>query len=489
MRRSHALAGAAIAVALAAVADPRFAIPVALAATAASLALPGRWLPGVGPRLALAAGAWALAGRIALGAQVAPPTQPHEQSLEAIAGRWTATVEAVTRRAGGRQSAVLRVPGAGLVFAQLPRYPEFTAGDRVAVDGRLEPLPASPEPETEGWVAYLRRIGVSGTLEARAASREAYGDDLGARLAQIREGAGDLLGAALAEPQAGLAAGILVGLRERVDPGLARDFTAAGLTHVVAISGWNIAIVAGTCGAIARPLSRRRRSLVIGVTVAAYALLAGGSPSVVRAALMAGIALLAREAGRHAGASRALALAVGLMLAIDPGAVVDPGFQLSAVATAGIVTWASPLGERIARTVPRIPGTIRESLAVSLSAQLATLPIVLFDFGRLSLVSPLANLVVAPLVPVVMAGAALALPLGALLAGGFPAVIISVPLALAAIPLAALVFIARVAASVPLASIELPTPIAVPVAALAGLAALLLARARRQPDGRLRTAR
>jgi competence protein ComEC len=481
--RAHALAAAALGVALAGAADQRLGIIAAGLTLGLALAIPERWLPGGRVRLALVVGAALLAVRLALGGTAnaaGSPTTPASPDLSR--SRWSATVEAVVRRAGGKQTAVLALAPTR-VYAQLPRYPEFVPGDSIAFEGRLEPLPADPAPEVAGWVAYLQRIGVGATVEARTAEHAGLGNGPLAWLAQARSGAGDLLGVALPEPLAGLAAGILIGLRERVDPTLVREFTASGLTHVVAISGWNIAIVGATCGALTRRLSRRRRSLAIGTVIVAYAVFAGASPSVVRAALMAGVALLARESGRRAGASRALALAIVLMLLVDPAAVVDPGFQLSACATAGLLAWASPLGEKIGRRLPRVPGMIRESLAVSLSAQLATLPLVLFDFGRLSLVSPAANLVAAPLIPFVMAAAAFALPLGGLLEAGFPPILLSVPLGLASLPLALLDSIAHAAASVPFASVELPPSVAVPAAFLAGGAVLAVARSSRRVTG------
>ena len=481
MGRAHGLAAAALGVALAGAADQRLGMVAAGLTLALALAAPERWLPGGRVRLALIVGALLLGARLALGGTADMGRPPLAGvSMDANDPRWSATVEAVMRRAGGKQTAILGLADASLVYAQLPRYPEFVPGDLVMLEGRVEPLAGQPSPEVAGWVAYLRRIGVSATVEARTAERTGGGEGPAALLARVRSGAGDLLGAALPEPLAGLAAGILVGLRERVDPTLVREFTASGLTHVVAISGWNIAIVGATCAALTRQLSRRRRSLIVGTVIVAYTVFAGASPSVVRAALMAGVALLARESGRRAGASRALALAIVLMLLVDPAAVADPGFQLSACATAGLLAWATPLGEWIERRLPRVPEMIRESLAVSLAAQLATLPLVLFDFGRLSLVSPAANLVAAPLIPFVMAAAAAALPLGALLEAGLPPVLVSVPLGITALPLALLVTIAGTAASVPFASVELPPAVAVPAAILASGAVLLVARSARR---------
>jgi predicted membrane metal-binding protein len=269
--RAHALAAAALGVALAGTADTRLGIVAAGMTLALALATPERWLPGGRVRLALIVGATALAVRLALGGTTGASGSPASPtSLGPTDSGWSATVDAVVRRAGGKQTAVLALAGSRLVYAQLPRYPEFVPGDRIALEGRLEPLPSDPNPEVAGWVAYLRRIGVSATVEARTAERIGPGDGPPAMLARVRSGAGDLLGSALPEPLAGLASGILIGLRERVDPTLVREFTASGLTHVVAISGWNIAIVGATCAALTRPLSRGRRSLVIGAVIVAY---------------------------------------------------------------------------------------------------------------------------------------------------------------------------------------------------------------------------
>ena len=493
MGRAHALAAGALAVALAGAVGPGLASLATGLVIVVAIVGPRRALPQRGVRLAVALGAFLIAARLVLGASGngatpgahLPPSASSATGGSAQEGVSKAAasgmVESVMRRAGGKQSALLDLgdsgaDGNGLVYAQLPRYPEVSPGDLVTVDGRVEPLLTEPAADAAGWVAYLRRIGVGSTLEARTLRVDGASDDPASWLARLRSAAGDVLGAALPEPLAGLASAILIGLRERVDPTLVREFTASGLTHVVAISGWNIAIVGATCAALTRPLSRRRRSLVIGSVIVAYTLVAGASPSVVRAALMAAVALLARESGRRAGASRALALAIVAMVVQEPATVVDPGFQLSSCATAGLVAWATPLGERLARSAPPLPGSIRESLAVSLSAQLATLPIVLLDFGRLSLVSPAANLVAAPLVPVVMAGAAVALPLGLLVEAGVPAVLMSVPLGLATLPLAFLVGIVHVSASVPYASVELPPSLAAPAAAVAAGLVFVVAR-------------
>ena len=125
---------------------------------------------------------------------------------------------------------------------------------------------------------------------------------------------------------------------------------------------------------------------------------------------MAGVALLARELGRPGTAAAALGWAVTGLLLIDPAWIDDAGFRLSVLATAGIIAWGSPLTERLAGAAPgRLRRWLAEILGVSLAAQAATTPVVLLDFGRLSLVAPAVNLLVVPLVPPAMAAGALAL--------------------------------------------------------------------------------
>ena len=183
----------------------------------------------------------------------------------------------------------------------------------------------------------------------------------------------------LPEPEAGLAAGILIGLRDLVDRDLAAAFTTAGVSHVVAISGWNIAIVAAAIGAMAGRLGRRRRSVVTIVAIVALRRVrrrvrlggprgadGGRRPPGARERASRPRGRRARL-GRHASCSSR-----------DPALIGDAGFQLSSLATAGLIAWATPLTEWLERLGGgRLPGWLAESLGVSLAAQAATLPIIL----------------------------------------------------------------------------------------------------------------
>lgn len=428
---------------------------------------------GAVPLLALGAGMLAVGLRLLLvpGPPPAPPLPTDAR------GPWTAEVESTGSPRDGSQTArlVLDIDGQPFaVAATLPAWPEVAAGAVVEVDGRLRPPPEG------GYGDYLRRTGASGALEARRLTVLEPAPT--GTLQGLRDAAGDALARALPEPEAGLAAGILVGLRERVDRGLAADFTTAGVSHIVAISGWNIAIVAALVGAVLRGRPRRVVSVAVAITVVAYVFASGASPSVVRAAAMAGVVLAARESGRAGRAATALAWAAALLLVADPRMIEDAGFRLSVLATAGLVAWASPLAARIDRlTGRRLPGLVVEGLGVSLAAQAATLPDVLATFGRLSLVAPAVNLVVVPLVPIAMAAGVVALAGGVLAGLGAPDAVAMLAGLPAWLVLHLMVLGTEAGAAVPFASLTLPPEVALPAgaSAAAAIGAVVLLRRRR----------
>jgi competence protein ComEC len=411
--------------------------------------------------------------RVAVGGPALSPTGP--DPLPAGDGPWTVRVETIASPRDGTQRFVGGLDdGAGLrVDVTAPRYPPVRAGDRVEVRGALRAPPEGP------YGAYLSRTGVAATLVTRSIRSLDAPADADRVVQGIRAGAGDALTRALPEPAAGLAAGILIGLRERVDRELAADFTTTGLSHVVAISGWNIAIVAGLVAGFLGTWPRRRRAVATVGAIALYTILAGASASVLRAAVMAGVALLARETGRPGTAARALAWAVVILLGVNPGTVTDAGFQLSAAATAGLLAWGTPLAARLRASMPWLPGFIVEGLAVSLAAQAATLPIVLLSFGRLAPLSPLLNLVVVPLVPLAMATGTLAMVGGVAAGAGAPAVVATLLGLPGALMIGLLVMIVQTAADLPFAGVTLEPAAG---AALGGLAAasLVVVAARRR---------
>jgi competence protein ComEC len=451
-----ALAGSAIAVAGPGTASSVFAL--VMAAGAASLAVVAH-RRGSRRAAAVLAGTVLVSLRLVAGGASGMPASSVTSQGD---GEWTARVEAVSAPRDGRQVAFLElVTGGGggtaeiatRIAATLPRYPPVRPGLQVRVSGRLEGLP------DDDYGRYLARSGVASTLRAR--SLEVIGDATGPAglVEHLRRAGNEALARALPEPEAGLASGIIIGLRERVNRDLAAAFTAAGVSHVVAISGWNIAIVGATIAALLRRWTRRRRSAATLLAVVTYTVLTGASASVLRAAAMATVVLLARESGRAGRAAAALGWAVVGLIAADPGYVVDPGFALSAAATGGLIAWATPLTARLAAwRNGRLPSWLCESLAVSIAAEAATLPIALAWFGRFALLAPIVNLFVVPLVAPAMAAGALALVAGGAVMAGAPgpiAMALGLP-AWAALGL--MVGIVQAVSALPFASIILEPP-------------------------------
>ncbi len=389
-----------------------------------------------GPRrLTVAAvGAGLVALRIA--AQAPDPT------VAAGTGTWTATVVAISSARDGHVplELALDVPGGtASVAATVPPYPVIGTGDRVRVSGEYRP-PDGPAP-ARVFVRSVERVSGGSPV-----------DDL-------RRAVGDAVASVLPEPEAGLAEGMLVGLRERVDRGLAADFTAAGVSHVVAISGWNVSLVIAALAPLLGRVRRGPRAVVLVLAIAGFVVFAGASASVVRAGVMTSLVVVARSTGRAGAASSALALAIAGLVIAEPASVGDPGLQLSASATVGLMLWGSTVGGRLRPHVPAVvPDGVVETFALSLAAEAATLPFVLADFGRLSVVAPIANILVAPLVAPSMAVAAV----GAL--GGVAGTVgIPGPLTLLlALPgwavLGAMIALVRLAAAVPFASVLVPAP-------------------------------
>jgi competence protein ComEC len=443
---------------LAALAAPSVgALVVAL--LAASLAVAGRSL-GIRPAdrarwrgLAIGAfGALALAVRLV----VLPAPPPTLAAAPDGSGPWTATVESVGSVRDGSQIATLRLaePGAVRLAATLPRYPTIEPGMEVTVAGTVR-----PPPNDDPYGDFLRRTGVSGTLRARSLELRPTPVEPTGILERLRRGAGAALEVAIPEPEAGLASGIVVGLRDRVDRDLAADFTTVGASHIVAISGWNIAIVAASVAALGGGLARRRRAVLTATAIIVYVAFAGASASVVRAAVMAGVVLVARETGRAGRAAAALGWAAAMLLLLDPHLVSDAGFQLSSLATAGILAWATPLGGWLSAAARgRLPGWLTECLAVSLAAQAATLPVVLVTFGRLAIISPIVNLAVVPLVAPAMAASAVALLGGVATMLGGPAILATLLGLPAWFLLSVMVGLVQATAGLPFASATLEPP-------------------------------
>ncbi|MBE0415150.1 MAG: DNA internalization-related competence protein ComEC/Rec2 [Dehalococcoidia bacterium] len=275
----------------------------------------------------------------------------------------------------------------GRFLARTTRYPTYQYGDLLKVTGELE----EPQPfEGFDYPAYLARQGIytimyyPDKVELVAAGQ---GPQPLQALYSFRHRMGESLGGSLSEPEGSLAQGILLGLRHNIPSSLYEDFQHSGTAHILAISGLHMAIVAGILLSVSVWLFGRRRPTYFLVTLGTlwlYALLAGMAPSVMRAAIMVSLFLIAAYSGRQRSGITALAFAAAIMVAITPQILWQISFQLSFAAVLGLILLAPTFQQWGRRT--RAPNIVADGFSATLGAILATLPLVAYYFGYVSLV-------------------------------------------------------------------------------------------------------
>jgi competence protein ComEC len=369
--------------------------------------------------------------------------------------------EALGSGPGGQEEALGRSLGEG---GRLAVGERLRVRASVAAARWSDPLGRQPR-------VVLRRPVIEGRAPARGAVAGAVlrGSEV------VRDAARRRALATLAPERAGLLAGMALGDTSLLPGDLERDFRAAGLTHLMAVSGANLAVVlaAGLWLAGGAGAGRRALAAVGVVLVVLLVVVTRWEPSVLRAGVMAGLVLSGVATGRGPGGRRALCLAVVVLLLTDPALVGALGFQLSVAATAGVL-W---LGPAMARALPdRIPERARSAVGMTLGAQATALPALALVFGRLSLAGLPANLLGLPL-----AGAPMLLGVVAAATAPLAPWVATLACRLADPFLVALIAVARWAAGLPGGSVTLTGPArAGPVVAVV-LVLLVVARRRRSP--------
>jgi len=362
----------------------------------------------------------------------------------------------------------------GRVLVTTRPFPRLAYGDRLEMTGRLE---TPPRFEGFDYREYLARRGIVAMSAFPEIRRTGQGGGNATRRSLIswRSELGAALDRALPEPEASLAKGILLGDRDGIPRDLTEDFNRAGISHLVAISGSNVTIVAGlVVGSFSWLIGRRRASVAAMLIVLFFAVFVGAAPSVLRAAVMGVVMLGAGVAGRPGSALGAVALAAALLTAWQPLAIDDVSFQLSFAATLGLVLLTRPLRAGIEAVLARVlpagaASFLGENLAVTAAATLAVLPITLASFGRVSLVALPANLLAVPAFAMIILTSAATAVLGYVSPGAG-----SLVGEVARLPLSYLVWVGRAFAGIPGASIEAGAGLSV-AAAVAGGATLALA--------------
>ncbi|MDM8518453.1 DNA internalization-related competence protein ComEC/Rec2 [Anaerolineales bacterium HSG6] len=349
-------------------------------------------------------------------------------------------------------------PTEGLLLVRAPRYPERFYGDKLALHGLLE---TPPEFEDFSYKDYLARFGIHAMMhrprvELLAAEQA---NPFWASMYAFKRRASQTINQILPEPQASLLNGILLGIETGIPRDLYDLFNLTGTSHIIVISGSNIALVAAILLLLGQYLfGKRHAPLIAMVGIVLYTLLVGADAAVSRAALMGGLWVFSIWIGRPGMALNTLFAAAIALTLFNPLIVWDVGFQLSFLATMGLIVLVPPLQENTFRLLRRrlhwrrlglTMALLSELLLITLAAQIITGPLIVYHFGRFSLVSLLTNLLILPAQPPIMLLGALAtgtgmlwLPLGQLLGG------------LVWLPLAWTVWIVETTAQWPYASLD-----------------------------------
>jgi len=310
----------------------------------------------------------------------------------------------------------------GRVLIEAARRPRYAYGDRLRVNGVLLTPPNFDDFDYRRYLAVrgihslVRRPQIErlGTGEGQAFWSVLYG---------VRSGASAVVNAILPEPAAALANGMVLGIEGGISDEVNDAFQATGTSHLIVISGSNIAFLSGALiAALGSLMARRRAALLSAPLVILYVLLAGADPPALRAGVMGLLGLGAIFFGRQNTAYVSLCGAGLVMAVINPLVLWDIGFQLSFATSLGLILFSRPLGKWLTALLrrrlsqedaQRVVRALNGTLIVTVAAQAAALPLILHTFGRLSPVSLLANCLVLPVQPAVLASSIAALLAGA----------------------------------------------------------------------------
>ena len=302
-------------------------------------------------------------------------------------------------------------PTHGTLLVRAAPGQRWTYGDAVEITGAPE---APPETADFSYREYLSRQGVYTYLAFASIHRfgSGQGSPLLAAVYALQDRALEQVNRLYPPPESALLAGILLGNDNAIPNSIQQAFKTTGTAHIVAISGFNIAILAGLFATLfTRLLGRWRGAALAAAAVIFYTLLVGAGASVVRAAIMGCVGLLGQQIGRRQVGLNTLAFTSAAMCLFNPFYLWDISFQLSFMATLGLVLFADPLQKGFLRLVERrLPPNVAgktaeiagEFFLFTLAAQITTLPLMAFHFGQVSWIALFANPLVLPPQPLVM---------------------------------------------------------------------------------------
>jgi len=294
------------------------------------------------------------------------------------------------------------------IIIELPRYPEYKYGDSLTVKGKIQNPYKIKTVGNFDYGHYLLKRGIRGLMKnpeiiAVNYSRT-YENNLRVQayrvIYQIGEKFELSVNRFLPEPYAALQNGLITGTRSNFSDSLMSAFNRSGTTHIIAVSGYNVTIVISVITILLAGFSRKLAFWgSIGIVIS-FVILTGASASVVRAGILAILVSWGKTEGRRTNHTILILLVAVLMLLFNPYALLsDISFQLSFLAFIGLVSLAPKLSDQ---KINFLPSKIKTILMETISAQIMVLPILLYNFGTLSIIAPLTNILILPFIPVIM---------------------------------------------------------------------------------------
>ena len=300
----------------------------------------------------------------------------------------------------------------------LPAGTDIHYGDQLVLDG----TPRMPFENADfSYKEYLAGREIFSILYyPRVSSKESASRwSIKGMLFQFRDRSLALLARIYPMPESALIQGILLGVDNDIPTDLYDNFRNSGTSHIIAISGFNVSIVAGlTVWCLGKLLGKRRGTIFSIAVIILYTVLVGASPSVVRAAIMGSIGMIGSILGRKSGTINTIFLAAGLMLVVNPLLIGSISFQLSVAATLGMVLYAHMFQEKTLnwfkqkmpeKTATLLGGWISEYFLFTIAAQIPAFPFLLYHFQQLPWVTLITNPLILPVQPLVMISGGLAL--------------------------------------------------------------------------------
>ncbi len=318
----------------------------------------------------------------------------------------------------------------GKILLLIDRYPECLYGDELQVSGKIQ----APANMLEfAYQDFLAKDGIYSIIyspQLELISRGEYDNFssvIFSGILKLKNKLRETIDRHLPKPQGSILSAIVLGDKRQLSLEWKDKLSRVGLRHLTAISGMHITILTTVLMSLFLSLGfwRQQAFCLTLALIIIFIILIGCQPSAIRAGIMGGLFLLAQFLGRQGQSWRIIVLAAGLMLFGNPLLLKsDIGFQLSFLAVLGIIFFL-PIFRFYLRRVPNFMG-VREALSLTLAAQVLTLPVLIFNFGYVSLIAPLSNVLVVPFLPLIMCLGLAFVLLGSLV--GFLAMVFSWPL-------------------------------------------------------------